>query len=285
MAAAAAVRSASLLDQHLAWMDAAGRGLLTIRARRATVASLSTATRGDPGRMSREELEAWAAVRRPQMTSSTWRKELSHVRAWFAWCVLAGARADNPGHFLPMPKPKRAVPRPLSDVRLREALTRADVEDRAVLLLARLAGLRACEVAQLTWSDVDLAEAVLFVRKGKGGHQREVSMPAALVDVLRAMPRRGVWVVTRRDGGPGPNEPSVVSKRASAVLGGRGAGGTLHQLRHSFGTSVYQVCLDIRTTQILMGHASPTTTAMYAGVRTDAVRSAVEAAGRALDMP
>jgi len=35
-------------------------------------------------------------------------------------------------------------------------------------------------------------------------------------------------------------------------------------LRHRFATAVYRQTLDLRLTQTLLGHASPTTTAMYA---------------------
>jgi integrase/recombinase XerC len=37
-----------------------------------------------------------------------------------------------------------------------------------------------------------------------------------------------------------------------------------HQLRHRFGTRVYQASHDIRLTQAMLGHSDPKTTAIYA---------------------
>lgn len=38
---------------------------------------------------------------------------------------------------------------------------------------------------------------------------------------------------------------------------------TAHQLRHWFGTECYRACHDLRLVQEMMGHSSPTTTAIY----------------------
>jgi integrase/recombinase XerC len=42
-----------------------------------------------------------------------------------------------------------------------------------------------------------------------------------------------------------------------------GVDATGHQLRHWFATSIYEATHDIRLTQELLGHQSPTTTAIY----------------------
>jgi site-specific recombinase XerC len=43
-----------------------------------------------------------------------------------------------------------------------------------------------------------------------------------------------------------------------------GMGWTAHQLRHRFATRVHDASGDLLVTQALLGHASPTTTAIYA---------------------
>jgi site-specific recombinase XerD len=49
---------------------------------------------------------------------------------------------------------------------------------------------------------------------------------------------------------------------------------TAHTLRHRFGTVAYQATGDIRAVQELLGHASPTTTAIYTKVTDGAMRRA-----------
>jgi integrase len=262
-------------EQHIAFLAAAGRRPLTIKERRAVLRRLARDTGCMPSGVTAQGYTAWATHIRSQVSDQTWRKIASHARAYFAWLIDVGLRADDPTRRVPMPPARRGVPRPVPDRVIVEAMAAADDDDRAVIALMRMAGLRAAEVAGLAWPDVDLDDAVVLVREGKGGHQREVPMSDELVAVLLALPHRTAYVVRRRDGGRGPNLPSTISKRVSAALGPAWTG---HQLRHSFGTNVYQATNDIRTTQILMGHQSLNSTQIYTRARTGAARQAVEAA-------
>jgi len=50
-----------------------------------------------------------------------------------------------------------------------------------------------------------------------------------------------------------------------------------HMLRHTYGTKLYNVEQDLRFVQDQLGHASPTTTAIYAKTNSKARRRQVEA--------
>jgi site-specific recombinase XerD len=53
-----------------------------------------------------------------------------------------------------------------------------------------------------------------------------------------------------------------------------GVAATAHQLRHWFATQAYRGSRDLRVVQELLGHASPTTTAIYTAFsRTESVRA------------
>lgn len=134
----------------------------------------------------------------------------------------------------------------------------------AVLTLAAYAGLRAAEIAQLCWSDLDVDHGLLLVTDGKGGKQRTVPLHPAILAALQQLgqQRRGP-VLVRRDGRSGHWTHSVVSKYANTYLHALGFSDTLHSLRHRYGTAVYFASHDLRLTQELMGHASPVTTAGY----------------------
>jgi integrase len=134
-----------------------------------------------------------------------------------------------------------------------------------MLLFAALAGLRAGEIARLRRDAIrdDLDPPVLIVEDGKGGRQRVVPLHPELVAVLSELPSRG-WLFGRYDGQAGHIPPHLVSHLCNRALRDAGTSSTLHTLRHRFATKVYANTLDLRTTQELLGHASPTTTAQYA---------------------
>lgn len=55
-----------------------------------------------------------------------------------------------------------------------------------------------------------------------------------------------------------------MSRTISLYLTSIDVDATAHQYRHWFGTRTYALCRDIRVVQELMGHSSPSTTAIYA---------------------
>ena len=103
-----------------------------------------------------------------------------------------------------------------------------------------------------------------------------------MLDELRlaGLPRNG-YAFTRHDGAPGPNQPWLVSHLANACLREAGSAARFHDLRHRFATQLYQATRDIRLVQELLGHASPSTTAVYAAYDRAGAAAAVEA----LDAP
>ena len=226
------------------------------------------------------QLADWQRTRAAAITPGALRMEMSGVREFYRWAVRERYREDDPTIRLDMPRVLRRRPRPIRDALLRSALEQADASERAMLALAGFAGLRACEIAQLDWSEVDLVNATVTVVDGKGGRNRLLPMSSALAGILGDLPDRRGPVVRRLDGGHGPNPAHRVSSRANTYLHSKGITETLHQLRHRFASSMYRSCRDIRAVQDAMGHASPTTTAIYTDVPAGVSVQAIEDAGR-----
>lgn len=187
---------------------------------------------------------------------------LSYLSTFYGWTVRAGHLTENPVDAILRPKIPRTLPRPISDEALVLAVTKADSRMRCWLLLASLGGLRAGEIARLRREDVlETYDPPMLRVAGKGGHTRLVPLHPDILRALRMyeLPRVGwLWPGKR-----GSVLPESVTHRVSDYLHSLDIDATCHQLRHWFGTHLYASSLDLRMTQEMMGHQSPTTTAGY----------------------
>jgi len=77
--------------------------------------------------------------------------------------------------------------RPYSLAEMETLLAAAGLGDRALILLAGHAGLRAGEIMDLRWTDLDLESQALSVRKERGHKQRPVVLSTSTVDALRSI--------------------------------------------------------------------------------------------------
>jgi integrase len=211
-----------------------------------------------------ETLRAW--INQPQLGTEARAGAVSHARGFYRWAMEEGLITVDPTARLRRPKRERRLPRPMADDRAAKALTAAESPIREWLYLAAYAGLRACEIAPLKGEDLLLRQRppMIVIRESKGGDTTAVPISSTLLPVLLALPERG-WCFPS---GPGGRRPHVsagqVSKRSNAYLRDLGIPDTLHSLRHWFGTATYRATgRDLRTTQELMRHRSPTSTAIY----------------------
>ena len=140
------------------------------------------------------------------------------------------------------------------------------------------AGLRLMEAVSLKKSDIDSERMAIRVRQGKGRRDRYVTLSATLLETLREYYRasrpKGEWLFPNRKG-TGAINHNTVQKACS--LAARKAGlrkrVTTHTMRHSFATSLLEAGVDLRTIQILLGHGSLNTTAIYLHVAVGAKQS------------
>lgn len=273
-----------LVLMHIQWMRGKGLAEGTIRARKSALKRLERFTEATPAGATRSHVESYLALRRTGdagrvVSDSTFANEVSHLRGFFAWLHRFEYRMDDPMSRVEAGRRYTPMVQPIPDPTLSDVLKGADGDLLVILALAAFAGLRACEIASLSWADVDGVDATIHVRRGKNGKDRMVPLTQPVRDALTALPHRSGQVVRRRDGSPRPVTPNLVTKRAGRVLGGRKSGGfSLHQLRHRWASAAYRESKDIRAVQEGLGHSSPATTAIYAKPGADALREASEAA-------
>jgi len=178
------------------------------------------------------------------------------------------------------PKLPRSIPKPLSEIEAREALSVIGylhdtpwiaARDMAVLTLLYGCGLRISEALNLNVEDVPEGDAMVIT--GKGNKQRVVPVLPIVLDAI-AYYRK---LYPKRLKKSGPLFVGAQGKRLNAgiiqrqvrklrALLGLPSTATPHALRHSFATHLLAGGGDLRTIQELLGHESLSTTQRYTEV-------------------
>lgn len=169
---------------------------------------------------------------------------------------------------IPRAKPPRTLVAVLSGSEIERLLacTRS-AKYRAIFMLAYGAALRVGEIRHLQVEDIQSARGLIRVRDGKTG-ERYVPLGNRVLGALRAY-----WKEYRPTGPelfPGREPGTVLTRAAIAKILAkvkRAAGidkrATPHTFRHSAATHLLDTGTDIRTVQLLLGHATIDTTTKY----------------------
>ena len=134
-------------------------------------------------------------------------------------------------------------------------------------------GLRCNELRNLKIGDIDSQRGVIHVREGKGRIPRDIGLSPSLLERLRVYWRWRKpkdWLFPSAMRPDQPMERKTIRMACNAA--GRRAGiqkpTNPHVYRHSCATHMLEAGTDLRTIQVLLGHADIQTTARYLRVST-----------------
>lgn len=149
---------------------------------------------------------------------------------------------------------------------------------RTVLMLGARAGLRRSEIHWLSWQDVDLERNRVHVSPKPGwnpkDHERRwIPMSADLRAYLKGLRRHSEWVM---DEGEGRTTPGSMTIYFSRLVRKAGLKGSIHTLRHTFGSHLASAGVSPYIIQKLMGHSKVTMTDRYMHLAPDAQAGAIE---------
>jgi integrase/recombinase XerD len=173
---------------------------------------------------------------------------------------------------LPYPKRSRRLPIILSPEEVRRLIAGAqNLFHRTMLMTLYGGGLRRSELLHLKVGDIDSQRMVLRIERGKGGHDRDVPLSPTLLTALREYWR---WMRPQTYLFPGTRNGWRADKPLSARViwdavrfAARQAGidkrVSPHTLRHSYATHLLEAGADLRTIQVLLGHADLSHTTVY----------------------
>lgn len=217
---------------------------------------------------------------------------LSSLRSLFSWLVLQGVVAKNPLSALVSPKIPKDLPRVLTVEQVRRLMEVPDLDepnglrDRCMLELMYALGARVSELSRLRMGDLLRARGVVRLF-GKGSKEREVPMYPLAWNALERYLSDARPILLR--GSAAAGDAVLISSRGRAMSAdsirqrfsllvrraGLPSSVTPHTMRHTMATHVLQGGADLRSVQELLGHASVSTTQLYAHLSPDAMRSAV----------
>lgn len=246
-----------MIEAYLSELTHLGQAKTTLRLRRRQLTLWAAHCRGRVAEATKQDVvEFLGRYRNPATRASN----LSALSGLYKWAVEEGLVMADPTARVRVKRP-RGIPQPIPDALIARAMDTADPITRAILVLARFAGLRACEIARVHSSD--LRGPVLMVR-GKGGVLAEVPAHPEVVKVVSSA--RG-WLLPSPYRRGRPWRAGSVSQRANDHLDAIAPGWTLHKFRHRFVTAAYKESgHDLLVAQQLARHASVATTQGYAKV-------------------
>lgn len=258
----------ALAHEYETWLRSWGAAEKTIKAR-VNLARSRLREWGIEG-LTAENITTFLA--RPEL--SPWSRSTYHanLRDFCAWLAASDYIGESPMDDPNLKKPRRpkSRPRPLSEAEVSQVLAIAKGRTRDWMVLALCAGLRAHEVAKLCGEDVN-TEGIYV--KGKGGVEDVLPCHPDIVRMADRYPSRGWWFPNNSRTGPVSSD--VVTMAVSRVFDHLGIEGSIHRLRHVYGTRLLRSGVHIRKVQRLMRHATLETTALYTAVDEDELRGAI----------
>jgi integrase/recombinase XerD len=218
-------------------------------------------------------------------------RHMTTLRNFYSFLTREGEIPADPSEFLIPPKQWSNLPKYLNREEIERLLTAPDagkptgIRDRAMLELLYATGLRVTELCRLELNNVEKDSGVLRVT-GKGNKQRLVPFGESAGEAIGQYLNQG--------------RPGLLKGRASRFLFVTARGGAMtrqgfwkllglygkkagifrdltpHVVRHSFATHLVEGGADLRSVQIMLGHADISTTQVYTHVARRRLRETVD---------
>ena len=235
--------------------------------------------------VSRDDLvDFLASLYREKLESRTVARHLVTLRNFFRFAQIQESIAADPSINLESPKIRRSFPGYLRLEEVERLLSQPDAKtalgmrDRAMLEVLYSTGLRVSELVSLRVSDLDSKTGCVRCI-GKGDKERIVPVGRKALSMVDKYLREARPELLRQ--AKAANGPALFVNRRGVPLSrvgvwkilsayGRRAGLRValmpHMLRHSFATHLLERGADLRSVQLMLGHADISTTQIYTHV-------------------
>jgi integrase/recombinase XerD len=250
----------------------------TISAYVSAVYRLAAFYHKSPDTLSREQIRTFLVdlVEEKKVAWSYYQQVLAALRYFYRYVIRRGEVVED----IRGPRTAKKLPIVLSVeevARFFKAIS--SLKHRTILMLAYGAGMRVGEAVRVRLADIDRERKVIRISQGKGKKDRYTVLSPALLKMLDrycwAARPEDLLFTTRSTGRPITNSTVQRACREARQNAGIDKMITPHTLRHSFATHLLEAGTNLRVIQVLLGHASPRTTAIYTHVSTDLIGKVV----------
>jgi len=227
------------------------------------------------------------------LSARTIQRRLSSISGLFGFLLACGEVDANPvprglsnrkrsrtGRGTPLVRTPRTLPTILEPAEVDELLGACRRwRDRAMVEAMVFGALRRAEVLGLRFDDLKVADRRVFIKDGKGGHQRIVPISPrffeSVANYLRHERPAGVstdrlFVVLK---GPNTGKPLSLKGLDQLIVSARDRAGiahcTCHELRHTCLTRLREAGMTLEAIQAQAGHRSIESTRIYLHLSND----------------
>jgi integrase/recombinase XerD len=229
-----------------------------------------------------------ASLHASGLSARTAARRLSALRQFHLFLLKEGMRTDDPTSQLDTPRLPKPLPKFLSEQEV-DALLDAAVRKpgrpgalaRAGMELLYATGMRISELLSLPRSALGAKADVMIIR-GKGSKERLVPLShaarEAATTLLAVTEANSLWLFPGRD----PKRPLtrqaffLLLKQVALAAGLDPERVSPHVLRHSFASHMLARGADLRSLQVLLGHADIATVQIYTHIQVERLRKLVE---------
>ena len=209
---------------------------------------------------------------------STIQRIITCIKSFYSFLFENNIIKYNPAQLIENPKKRRKLPTIITESEVMKLLDSPDVKtnkglrDKCILELLYSSGLRISELLSIKINQISKEKKFLKI-KGKGNKERLVPIGSSAMNLLI------VYLDAYRSSIKNTNNidilfinenGSIISRQACWEMIQRYASISLinkkispHNLRHAFATHLLNNGADLRTVQMLLGHASLSTTQIY----------------------
>ncbi|QMT30883.1 site-specific tyrosine recombinase XerD [Alysiella filiformis] len=230
-----------------------------------------------------------AAIYTPHEEARSQSRALSACKRLYRWLAETAQRHDNPTRELKTIQTGQTLPQIITETQIDDLLNAPDtssthgLRDKALLELMYATGLRVSEAVGVRLNEIHLNNGLVNTI-GKGNKQRIVPLgeeAAYWIDkyvqqsrpqLLKDVPCDELFV-SQKKGGMTRQLAWLIVKNYAQQVGINHL--SPHSLRHAFATHLVNHGADLRTVQMLLGHADISTTQIYTHVANERLKNVV----------